>query len=228
MSHCYLSPCLSPQTLPCKCFSKGRIGWNFDSARSHSFQSHFFSAVVGMGKKEKDNLQSLHWPLGPGKGQKVKVLGARSTLQSHGLSPSGSSVHGISQARILEWVAIPFSRGSSWSRNQDQVFCIPGGFFTPEPSGKLGKARLQLNFSQNVLRMFFLLRNWRFLTAVLFELQCANESPKDFFKMQTDWYVWGRVQDFLFPRVLRWWQWQRNRVLSTEVFMSAYTFLYRI
>ena len=28
-------------------------------------------------------------------------------------SPSGSSVHGISQARILEWVAIPFSRGSS-------------------------------------------------------------------------------------------------------------------
>ena len=32
-------------------------------------------------------------------------------------SPSGSSVHGISQARILEWVAIPFCRESSWPRN---------------------------------------------------------------------------------------------------------------
>jgi len=33
-------------------------------------------------------------------------------------SPPGSSVHGISQARVLEWVAIPFSRGSSQPRNQ--------------------------------------------------------------------------------------------------------------
>ena len=32
-------------------------------------------------------------------------------------SPSGSSVHGILQARILEWVAMPFSRGSSWPRD---------------------------------------------------------------------------------------------------------------
>ena len=34
-------------------------------------------------------------------------------------SPPGSSVHGISQARIREWVAIPFSRGSSWPRNMN-------------------------------------------------------------------------------------------------------------
>ena len=33
-------------------------------------------------------------------------------------SPPGSSVHGVLQARILEWVAISFSRGSSWSRIQ--------------------------------------------------------------------------------------------------------------
>ena len=39
-------------------------------------------------------------------------------------SPLGSSVHGISQARILEWVAISFSRGSSWSRDQTHVSCI--------------------------------------------------------------------------------------------------------
>ena len=42
----------------------------------------------------------------------------------------GSSVHGILQARILEWVAIPFSWRSSWLRNQIQVSCIVGRFFT--------------------------------------------------------------------------------------------------
>ena len=45
-------------------------------------------------------------------------------------SPLGSSVHGISQARILEWVAIPFYRGSSQHRDQTQVSCIAGRFFT--------------------------------------------------------------------------------------------------
>ena len=39
-------------------------------------------------------------------------------------SPPISSVHGISQARILEWVAISFSRGSSQSRDQTRIFCI--------------------------------------------------------------------------------------------------------
>ena len=43
-------------------------------------------------------------------------------------SPPGSSVHRILQARILEWVAIPFSRGSSWPR--DWTSCIAGQFFT--------------------------------------------------------------------------------------------------
>ena len=45
-------------------------------------------------------------------------------------SPPGSSVHGILQARILEWVAYPFSRASSQSRNQTGVSCIAGRFFT--------------------------------------------------------------------------------------------------
>ena len=42
----------------------------------------------------------------------------------------GSSVHGILQPRILEQVAISFSRGSSWPRDQTQVSCIIGRFFT--------------------------------------------------------------------------------------------------
>ena len=42
----------------------------------------------------------------------------------------GSSVHGIFQARELEWVAISFSRGSSWPRDRTQVSCIVGRRFT--------------------------------------------------------------------------------------------------
>ena len=44
-------------------------------------------------------------------------------------SPPGSSVHGILQATALEWVAVHFSRGSSWPRDRTQVSCIAGGFF---------------------------------------------------------------------------------------------------
>ena len=40
------------------------------------------------------------------------------------VSPPGSSVHGILQARTLEWTAISFSRGSSWPRDQSHVSCI--------------------------------------------------------------------------------------------------------
>ena len=39
-------------------------------------------------------------------------------------SPPGSSTHGIFQARILEWVATSFSRGSSWPRDQAHISCI--------------------------------------------------------------------------------------------------------
>ena len=45
-------------------------------------------------------------------------------------SPPGFSVHGILQARILEWVAISFSRGSSQPRDRTRVSCIACGFFT--------------------------------------------------------------------------------------------------
>ena len=45
-------------------------------------------------------------------------------------SPLGSSVHGILQARILEWVAIPFSRESDRPRDWTQVSRIAGRLFT--------------------------------------------------------------------------------------------------
>ena len=51
----------------------------------------------------------------------------------------GSFVHGILQAGILEWVAVPSSRGSSPPRDPTHISCIcciAGGFFTTEPLGK--------------------------------------------------------------------------------------------
>ena len=58
------------------------------------------------------------------------------SLRSYGLWPARILCHGILQARILEWVAISFSRGSSWPRDWTHVSCIAGGFFTTEPVGK--------------------------------------------------------------------------------------------
>ena len=54
-------------------------------------------------------------------------------------SPPSSSAHGISQARILEWVAISSSKGSFWSRDRtcvSYVSCNAGGYFTAEPPAK--------------------------------------------------------------------------------------------
>ena len=62
---------------------------------------------------------------------KVKVTQSCLTLcDPMDCSTPGSSVHVILQARILEWVAILFSRGSSQPRNRTPVSCIAGRFFT--------------------------------------------------------------------------------------------------
>ena len=59
---------------------------------------------------------------------KVKVKVAQLCLSLY--DPVDYTLHGILQARILEWVAFPFSRGSSQSRNQTQVSHTTGKFFT--------------------------------------------------------------------------------------------------
>ena len=62
----------------------------------------------------------------------------------------GSSVHGILQARILEWVAKPSSRGSSWPRDRTQVSRIAGRFFTTKPLGKPLPPRILLHNPINI------------------------------------------------------------------------------
>ena len=70
---------------------------------------------------------------------KMKVLVALCNPVDY--SPPGSSFHGILQARILEWVAMPFSRGSSWSRDRIWDSCIASRFFTIWASGRKPQSR---------------------------------------------------------------------------------------
>ena len=69
----------------------------------------------------------------------MQVLVAQSSLtlcNPMDCSPQGSSAYGIFPARILEWVVIPFSRESSQPKDQTQVSCIAGRFFTIRDTGK--------------------------------------------------------------------------------------------
>ena len=85
-------------------------------------------------------------------------------------SPPGSSVHGISQARILEWVAISFSRGFSWPRNQTEVPCTAGRlFFT---SWAIKEASLCLSSIVAKLQLLLGLRWW--LRGKSICLQCGR------------------------------------------------------
>ena len=58
-----------------------------------------------------------------------------SDLAAAAAGAAGSSVHRILQARILEWISIPFCRGSSRPRDQTLVSCITGRFFTVWATG---------------------------------------------------------------------------------------------
>ena len=59
----------------------------------------------------------------------IEIESENRSLVSTFCDPMACTVHGILQARILEWVAFPFSRGSSQPRDQTLVSLIAGGFF---------------------------------------------------------------------------------------------------
>ena len=75
-------------------------------------------------------------------------------------SSPGSSVRGILQARILEWVAISFSRGSSQPRDQTWVSRLAGWFFTTEPPGKPCGMKVKVTQSFPTLRCYGLCSPW--------------------------------------------------------------------
>ena len=106
-------------------------------------------------------------------------------------SPSGFSVHGIFQARILEWVPFLFSRGSSWPRDRNWVSCIAGRFFTIwatrevlNPPGTVG------NFG----RLMDWIMSWYFI----FKINTAKET---LMYRTVFWTLWERERVGWFGRM---------------------------
>ena len=71
----------------------------------------------------------INWYISP-LSMTESLLVVSNSLQAIDRSPPGSSIHGILQARMLECIAVPFSRGSMWFRDWTQVSCTAGRFFT--------------------------------------------------------------------------------------------------
>ena len=114
-------------------------------------------------------------------------------------SPPGSFVHGILQARILRWVAYPFSRGSSQPRDQTWVSYTAGRFFTIwatwEAQGNVYVYQIPILYTMHILQFYvnyasvnhvwmwglgceesWVMKNWCFWTVVL---EKTLESPLD-------------------------------------------------
>ena len=103
-------------------------------ARSPNYWTPRGFPQMNLMTKEKQTLRHRKHTYGHQRGKGVVlVLAAQScpTLCDRmGCSLPGASVHGILQSIILVWVAIPFSRGSSWPRNLTWVSHIAGRFCT--------------------------------------------------------------------------------------------------
>ena len=127
---------------------------------------------------------------------KMKVKVTQSCLTF--CDPLDCTVHGILQARILEWVTSPFSRGSSQPRDRTQVSCIAGGFFTSWATREAQKywsgslSLLQRIFPTQELKWGLLLCRW-----ILYQLsyQGSPKALKLYIRkiMQVNYSIaWGR------------------------------------
>ena len=112
-------------------------------------------------------------------------------------SPPGSSVHEILQARILEWVSSPFSRGSSQRRDQTRILCAAGRFFSSWATREALKPKTN-----------FLTEGWRNRTqpllptpkSVLRVPQQCSQHPRDHFLNQCP-------HDDILSTFQAWWPW---------------------
>ena len=136
-------------------------------------------------------------------------------------SLSGSSVHWILQASILEWVATSFSRQSSWSRTWTQVSYIAGEFFTTEPPGKATRTTRETHLPSWQHRLDLWVRKipwrrkWQFISVFLLgkshgQRSLVGYSPWGCKRVRHDWsglahisvnaqilYVYASIQGFV-------------------------------
>ena len=135
----------------------------------------------------------------------------------------GSSVHGILQAGIPEWIAISFCRVSSWPRDRTQVSCIVGRFFTnwaTREAPGIAREHIPFSFKDKAGRwkkvLFWTWRIWGTILATFWGICSAQES----FFLETALTSRVRVVWLHFPSHFqqltrgdvgaeRWMEWQR-------------------
>ena len=109
-------------------------------------------------------------------------------------NPMDHTVHGILQARILERVAVPFSRGSSQSRGQTQVSHIAGEFFIIEPQGKPKNTGVgSLFLCQWIFLSQELNQGLLHCRQILYQLSFQGSHPLAFFMIQQMLAIWSLV-----------------------------------
>ena len=106
-----------------------------------------------------------------------KFLSCLTLCKPKDYSQPGSSVHRILQAGILEWVVIPFSRGSSWPRDWTWVFRMQVDSLPSEPPGKPMDAGNLFSCSSTFSKPSFYI--WQFLVQIL--LKCSLKDFEHYF-----------------------------------------------
>ena len=117
-------------------------------------------------------------------------------------SPPDSSVHGILQARIVEWVAISFSRGSSWPKVWTHASCGTDRFFTvwaTRKALKVYQCKIKYKFKTHIFYIYFKTKTYRTFELgnkwrrfnFLQNLSCILQSPL-LLSIQYPWpfYLW--------------------------------------
>ena len=141
MVYMYQFPCpfvcwWASRLLPCpgyykECCDEHCGAWvSFRSGRKGSFYMSGLNSVLGKLEGESQEVKILCDFSGRNGGGGLVTKSCPTLCDPLDYSRPGSSVHEILQARILEWVAISFSRGSCWPRNQTHISCIAGRLFT--------------------------------------------------------------------------------------------------
>ena len=127
-------------------------------------------------------------------------------------SPPEFSVHGILQARTLEWVATSFSRGSSWPRDWTQSPALQADFLVSEPAGKPqsahGQSKWRTGKSLGHTLGYPVLRLWRYCSGVTVvmtvspEPRAASGSQLSFWQLSLKMPLWAPFHQSLLWDVL--------------------------
>ena len=123
-------------------------------------------------------------------------------------------VHGILQARILEWIAFPFPRVSSQPRDWKWVPCIAGGFFT---SWATGEAQEHWRGSLSLLQWIFKTEglNWGLLHCrqILYQLTCQGSPSWYYFYLKDHWIIFQNI----FPNFYFFKLWKHNNTFAGDL-----------